>query len=85
MKLPNDVLELWDELLQQLPLPTRDSIRASAEMRAAEREEVSGKLTFEDGVRSFVESVPSDLRSNLERALNLHGIDPGDYEDAFSA
>jgi hypothetical protein len=86
MKLPGDVLELWDDMLQQLPLPVRDSVRADAEMRAAERAEVNGgQLNFEDGVRAFVESVPPDLRGNLRRTMNLHGLDASDFEDAFDA
>lgn len=86
MKLSADIVELWDDLLQQLPLPVRDSVRAGAETRAAEKEESSGgKLTFEDGVCAFIESVPPDLRANLSRTLNLHGIDPSDFDDAFQS
>jgi hypothetical protein len=86
MKISGEITELWDDLLQQLPLPVRDSVRAGAEQRAAEKvEESGGKLSLEDGVRAFIESVPFDLRANLGRTLNLHGLDPTDFEDAFSA
>jgi hypothetical protein len=86
MKISDEITELWDDLLQQLPLPVRDSVRSGAEQRAAERaEENSGKLSFEDGVRAFIESVPFDLRANLGRTLNLHGVDPADFDDAFSS
>jgi hypothetical protein len=84
MKLSPDIVELWDDLLQQLPLPVREAVRSGAEIRAAEKQESSGgTLSFEDGVRTFIESVPSDLRTNLARTLNLHGIDLSDFEDAF--
>lgn len=84
--IPNEILDLWADLLQQLPLPVRDSVRSSAELHAAERAEVNGgSLSFEDGVRAFIESVDPDLRDNLRRSLNLHGLDPSDFDDAFDA
>jgi len=86
MKLSDEIRELWDDLLQQLPLPVRDSVRSAAEQRAAETaEDNGGKLSLEDGVCAFIESVPFDLRANLGRTLNLHGLDPSDFDDAFDA
>lgn len=86
MNISNDILELWHDLLQQLPLPVRDPVRADAELRAGERAEVNGgTLSLEDGVRAFIESVPPDLRANLGRTLNLHGLDPSEFDDAFTA
>ena len=86
MKLSDEILELWDDLLQQLPLPVRDSVRSGAGQRAEEKaEDNGGRLSLEDGVRAFIESVPSELRANLGRTLNLHGLDLGDFDDAFEA
>ena len=86
MKLSDEILELWGDLLQQLPLPVRDSVRSGAEQRAGDKaEDNGGKLSLEDGVRAFVDSVPIELRANLGRTLNLHGFDLGDFDDAFDA
>lgn len=86
MNISSETLDLWADLLQQLPLPVRDSVRATAELRAAERAEVNdGKLTLEDGVRALIEAVDPDLRDNLRRSLSLHGLDPSDFDDAFDA
>lgn len=81
MKLSSEIAELWDDLLQQLPLPVRDSIRAEAEQCAADlADAANGNLSTEDAVRAFIESTPADLRANLTRTLNLHGFDPDDFD-----
>ena len=86
MNISSETLDLWSDLLQQLPLPVRDSVRSAAELRAGElAEENGGKLSFEDGIRAFIESVASDLRPNLRRTLDLHGLDPSDFDDAFNS
>ena len=81
MKLPDDVVELWDDLIQQLPLPVRQSVRGAAEQRAEELEEQkAGSVGLDESVRIFVEATPPDLRANLARTLNLHGYDLADFE-----
>ena len=80
MKLSGEIQEIWDDLLQQLPLPVRDGVRARAEALAEEHIEAAGSLDTEDGVRAFVQATPVDLRANLNRTLNLHGLDPVDFE-----
>ena len=39
---------------------------------------------METAVRAFIEATPGDLRSRLKHTLTYHGIDPEDYEEAFS-
>ncbi|MBV8206748.1 MAG: hypothetical protein JO041_08140 [Acidobacteria bacterium] len=81
MKLPNEVVELWDDLIQQLPLPVRQSVRGAAEQRAEELEEQkAGSVGLDESVWIFVEATPPDLRANLARTLNLHGYDLDDFE-----
>ena len=86
MKWPDEITSLYDDLLAQLPLPVRDSVRSMAEQRAEEAAEESGRpLNMEVAVRAFIGATPADLRSRMEKTLNLHGIDAGDYDDAFTS
>jgi len=40
---------------------------------------------LETAVRAFIESTPRDLRERLKHTLSYKGIDPEDYESAFSS
>ncbi|HZU21219.1 MAG TPA: hypothetical protein VE998_00215 [Terriglobales bacterium] len=85
MRIADETLALWNDLLQQLPLPVRDSVRAAAELRAHQQaEESGGALTEEDGVRAFIAAVEPDLRANLRRTLDLHGIDSSEFDDLLN-
>ena len=86
MNWPDEITSLYDDLLTQLPLPVRDSVRSAAEQRAEEAAEESGRpISTELALRAFIESTPGDLRARLEKTLSLHGLDPGDYDDAFAS
>ena len=86
MNWPDEITSLYDDLLTQLPLPVRDSVRSAAEQRAEEAaEDAGGRLTLEIALRAFIEATPADLRARMEKTLSLHGIDAGDYDDAFAS
>ncbi|MBZ5648505.1 MAG: DUF2621 family protein [Acidobacteriia bacterium] len=79
--------EIVDDLLQELPLPVRDGVRLAAEFRAETLagEESAAKVSLETAVRAFIEVTPADLRQRLKHTLSFKGIDPDEYEAAFSA
>jgi len=84
MNWPDEITSLYNDLLTQLPV--RDSVRSAAEQRAEEAAEESGRpISRELALRAFIESTPGDLRARLEKTLSLHGLDPGDYDDAFAS
>lgn len=79
--------EIIEELLQELPLPVRDGVRQAARFRAEAiaEDKPGGKVTMETAVHAFIESTPADLRERLKHTLSYKGIEPDDYEAAFSA
>jgi hypothetical protein len=79
----DEAREIIDDLLQELPLPVRDGVRAAAEIRAESLAENSGKVTLDTAVRAFIESTPADLRQRLKHTLSYKGIDPDDYGAVF--
>ncbi|MGH9508906.1 MAG: DUF2621 family protein [Terriglobales bacterium] len=81
----DEAREIIDDLLMELPLPTRDGVRQAAELRAEglAEEAASSKVTLETAVRSFIESTPADLRERLKHTLSYKGIDPEEYAQAF--
>ncbi|HYN15953.1 MAG TPA: DUF2621 family protein [Terriglobales bacterium] len=75
------------DLLQELPLPVRAGVEEAANHRAesiAEKSSAS-RVRLETAVRAFIESTPRDLRERLKHTLSYKGIDPEDYEAAFSS
>ncbi|HMK30300.1 MAG TPA: DUF2621 family protein [Terriglobales bacterium] len=76
-----------DELLRELPAPERDPVRDAATLRAETRTSEDGEeeVAMETAVRAFIEATPADLRNRLKHALTYHGIDPEEYEEAFSS
>ena len=79
--------EMVEQLLQELPLPVREGVEQAAELRAealAEKQSAA-EVSLELAVAAFIESTPADLRERLKHTLNYKGIDPEDYEAAFSA
>jgi hypothetical protein len=76
-----------EELLRDLPAPVRESVQDTSALRAESLTSEAGddEVTVETAVRAFVESTPADLRGRLKHALTYHGIDPEEYEDAFTA
>ncbi len=83
----DEAREIIQDLLQELPLPVRGGIEEAANYRAeslAEQASAS-RVGLEAAVRAFIESTPRDLRERLKHTLSYKGIDPEDYEAAFSS
>ena len=83
----DEAREIIQDLLQELPLPVRGGIEEAANYRAenlAEQASVS-RVGLETAVRAFIEATPRDLRERLKHTLSYKGIDPEDYEAAFSS
>ena len=79
--------EMVEQLLQELPLPVREGVQQAAELRAEALAEKNSapEVRLELAVTAFIKSTPADLRQRLKHTLNYKGIDPDDYEAAFSA
>ena len=87
MKWSAEAREIVEQLLQELPLPVREGVEQAAESRAealAEKQSAA-EVSLEVAVAAFIESTPADLRERLKHTLNYKGIDPDDYQAAFSA
>jgi len=83
----DDAREIIQDLLQELPLPVREGVEEAANYRAetvADQASAS-RVELETAVRAFIESTPRDLRERLKHTLSYKGIDPEDYEAAFSS
>ena len=83
----DEAREIIQDLLEELPLPVRGGIEEAANYRAenlAEQASVS-RVGLETAVRAFIESTPRDLRERLKHTLSYKGVDPEDYEAAFSS
>jgi hypothetical protein len=87
MKWSDEAAEMMEQLLQELPLPVRDGVRQAAELRAEALAEDAGRssVELETAVRAFIEATPADLRQRLKHTLAYRGLDPDDYEAAFSS
>ena len=87
MKWSAEAAEMVEQLLQELPLPVRDGVQQAAELRAEEvAEKVSAaEVSLPVAVAAFIESTPADLRERLKHTLSYRGLDPEDYEAAFSS
>lgn len=87
MKWTAEATEMMEQLLQELPLPVRDGVQQAAELRAealAEKQSAA-EISLELAVAAFIESTPADLRERLKHTLSYRGLDPDDYETAFSS
>jgi Protein of unknown function (DUF2621) len=83
----DEAREIIQDLLQELPLPVREGVEEAANYRAetvADQASAS-RVELETAVRAFIESTPRDLRERLKHTLSYKGIDPEDYEAAFSS
>jgi hypothetical protein len=87
MKWSDEANSIVEELLRDIPAPARPEIQESAAHRAEGLASDDGEeeVSMETAVRAFIESTPSDLRNRLKHALTYHGIDPEEYEEAFSS
>ena len=83
----DEAREIVQDLLQELPLPVRSGIEEAASHRAESIAEQAsaGRVDLKTAVLAFVESTPRDLRERLKHTLSYKGIDPEDYEAAFSS
>ena len=87
MNWSDEATEIVKELLHELPAPERPAVQDAAATRAESLTADDGEeeVSMETAVRAFIESTPEDLRNRLRRALTYHGIDPEDYNEAFSS
>jgi len=83
----DEAREIIQDLLQELPLPVRGGVEEAANYRAESIAEQAsaGRVGLETAVRAFIESTPGDLRERLKHTLSYKGLDPEDYETAFSS
>ena len=83
----DEASEIIDDLIQELPLPVREGVRQTARFRAESiaEEKAVAKVKLETAVQAFIEATPADLRERLKHTLSYKGIDPDEYEAAFSA
>jgi len=83
----DEAREIVQDLLQELPLPVRSGVEEATKYRAESTAEQASasRVALETAVRAFVECTPRDLRERLKHTLSYKGIDPDDYETAFSA
>ncbi len=87
MTFSDEANEIVAELMGALPAPVRDAVKDSLETRAESlaTDEGEDEVSMETAVRAFIESTPADLRNRLKHTLTYHGIDPEEYEEAFSS
>jgi hypothetical protein len=87
MQWSDEANEMLDALLRELPAPVRGSVVEASRARAEALAEDGGhdEVSLETAVQAFVESTPSDLRQRLKHTLTYHGIDPEEYDAAFSS
>jgi hypothetical protein len=86
MEWSDEANEILEALLRELPAPVRSSVQEAARSRAESLAADAGEdeVAMETAVRAFVECTPADLRQRLKHTLTYHGIDPEDYDVAFS-
>jgi hypothetical protein len=87
MNWAEEARDIVQDLLQELPLPVRPAVEQAAVYRAEFIAEDAGstEVDIETAVRAFIESTPADLRERLKHTLSYKGLDPEDYESAFSS
>jgi hypothetical protein len=87
MQWSDEANEILEALLRELPAPVRRAVLEASRSRAESLAEDSGEdeVAMETAVRAFVESTPSDLRQRLKHTLTYHGVDPEEYDAAFSS
>ncbi len=83
----DEARDIIEDLLQELPLPVRDGVRQAAQSRAEAiaDQKSAPQVKMETAVQAFIEATPADLRERLKHTLSYKGIDPDEYEAAFSA
>ncbi len=87
MNWSDEATAIIEELMRELPAPVRESVKENTAFRA---EAITGdagesEISMETAVQAFIESTPPDLRARLKHMLTYHGIDPEEYEAAFSS
>ena len=87
MKWSDEANSIVEELLRDIPAPVRPDVQEAASHRAEglTTDDGEDEVSMETAVRAFIESTPSDLRNRLKHSLTYHGIDPEEYEEAFSS
>ncbi len=87
MNWSDDANAIIEELLRELPAPERAAVHeaTAAHAESLTSDEGEDEVSMETAVRAFIECTPADLRNRLKHSLTYHGIDPEEYEQAFSA
>lgn len=87
MNWTDEAREIIQDMLQELPLPVREGVEQAANYRAENlaENESKNRVGLELAVRAFIESTPRELRERLKHTLSYKGIDPEDYDAAFSS
>ena len=87
MQWSDEANEIIEELLRVIPAPARSGVQESTQSRAEILTTEAGEdeVSLETAIQAFVECTPADLRQRLKHTLTYHGIDPADYDTAFSS
>jgi Protein of unknown function (DUF2621) len=87
MNWSDEATEMLKELLHAIPAPERPAVEETASARAESLTADDGEdeVAMETAVRAFIECTPTDLRQRLRATLTYHGIDPEDFDEAFSS
>jgi hypothetical protein len=83
----DEAVEIFSELLRNLPPASRTQVEEATSVRAEAlaKEQKDDEVAMETVITALVESTPHRLRPRLREALTYHGIDPEEYEAAFDS
>ncbi len=83
----DEAVEIFSELLRNLPPASRAQIEETtgARAEALAKQQNDEEVAMETVITALVESTPNRMRPRLREALTYHGIDPEDYEAAFES
>ncbi|HVP63392.1 MAG TPA: DUF2621 family protein [candidate division Zixibacteria bacterium] len=87
MSWSDEAVEIFSELLRNLPPTSRAQIEdtTSARAEALAKQQNDEEVAMETVITALVESTPQRLRPRLREALTYHGIDPEEYDTAFAS
>jgi hypothetical protein len=87
MSWSDEAVEIFSELLRNLPPASRTQIEETTSTRAEAiaKQQNDDEVAMETVIAALIESTPQRLRPRLREALTYHGIDPEEYESAFES